>query len=72
MISDEHGFTWASCDRCTFTRGVGFGGGIEEARSAFRQWGWRYEGGKVTCRDCLENKNESEEPVPGDSVEDGL
>lgn len=53
MISDEKGYTWASCDCCGLTMGVGFGCGMAEAKTAFKQWGWQYSGGKITCVYCL-------------------
>ena len=53
MISDEQGFTWASCDCCGLTMGVGFGAGLSEAKSAFKMWGWKYENGKAICCYCM-------------------
>lgn len=56
MISDDKGFTWAGCDYCGFTMGVGFGCGLNEAKTAFKRWGWKYENGKIMCRYCMEDE----------------
>jgi hypothetical protein len=58
MIKNEGGYTWASCDRCGFTFGVGFNAGKDEAMRAFKQWGWQYQGGKITCYYCIREEKE--------------
>jgi hypothetical protein len=54
VIIDDNGYTWAECDCCGFAMGVGFGCGLEEAKKAFKDWGWKYEGGRTTCCFCVE------------------
>lgn len=57
MIKNEEGFTWASCDNCTFTMGVGFAADRAECMSAFRQWGWTFDGKQILCDSCAKDKD---------------
>ena len=56
MITNEGGYTWASCDKCTFTMGVCFDADKNDVLSAFKQWGWQYKGGKIICKFCLDKE----------------
>ena len=52
MIYTEDNYTYAKCDNCALTMGIGFNAGHEECRSTFRAWGWHIKGGKLYCDHC--------------------
>jgi hypothetical protein len=53
VIKNDGGYTWACCDSCGLTFGVGFDAGKIECMNAFKQWGWQYKNSKITCTYCL-------------------
>ena len=56
MIENDQGYVWASCDKCTFTLGVGFDAGKPEVMSAMDAWGWKIVDGKMICNFCQEEE----------------
>lgn len=52
MIRDDDGYTWARCDNCNLTLGVGFAATKEECSYAFESWGWTLDGNRLLCDVC--------------------
>lgn len=55
MIRDEGGFTWAECDNCTFTMGVGFRADKSDCVGALKRWGWSNNNGRILCDSCTKD-----------------
>lgn len=65
MITNEQGFTWASCDKCTFTMGVGFNADKADCVRAFKQWGWSYNSKQILCDSCTKDRAEQQAAAYG-------